>query len=178
MRDGFPKLYDWNGRLVRWAAVLAGIAAFVIMWVVDINAFSRKLFNVPLPAGLELTESLLPVVIMLPFGWALASRHHVSSAFVTSHLSPGTNRVLHVFWMTVGFLLFAAVTYGTFRYAMRSYWMGEQVWGATIRFPVWPSKMAVSLGTLLITMQFLLDAIHGLLIAEPDQTQAERREHA
>jgi TRAP-type mannitol/chloroaromatic compound transport system permease small subunit len=178
MRDGFLKLYDWNGRLVRWAAVLAGIAAFVIMWVVDINAFSRKLFNVPLPAGLELTESLLPVVIMLPFGWGRAARHQVYTAVVTAQRWPGPNRVQQDSWITVGVLRLAAGSNRTVPDAMRSDRGGEQVWGATIRFPVWPSKMAVSLGILLITMQFLLDAIHGLLIAEPDQTQAERREHA
>lgn len=174
MRAVFDRLYAGNVRLLKWAAILAGVATFAIMWVIDVNAFSRKLFNWPLPIALELTQSLLPVVIMLPFGWALADRHHVSSAFLTSHLSVRANRVLTVFWMTVGCLLFAAVTYGTFQYAMRSYRMGEQVWGATLRYPLWPSKMAISLGTLLITVQFALEAVRAFTRpavekhAEPD----------
>jgi TRAP-type mannitol/chloroaromatic compound transport system permease small subunit len=152
----------WMTTITRWAAVLAGAVTFLIMWVIDVNAFTRKLFNWPLPAGVEIVQALLPVAIMLPFAWALASNHHVSSEFVTSHLSRRSNRYLRAFWMTVGFFLFAAVTYGTWQYALRSYNMGEQAWGATLRFPIWPAKMAVSLGTLLICIQFLAEALMSL----------------
>jgi TRAP-type C4-dicarboxylate transport system permease small subunit len=164
MQDTILRLHAWNVRLLKWAAILAGIATFLIMWVIDINAFSRKLFNAPLPAGVELTQALLPVAIMLPFGWALSSRHHVSSAFLTTHLSPRTSRALHIFWMLVGLVVFAFVTWGTWQYALRSFRMGEQAWGATLRFPIWPSKMAVSLGTFLITIQFALEALHAMVL--------------
>lgn len=169
MRNAILALHRWNTRVVRWAAVLAGAATFLIMWVIDINAFSRKLLNAPLPAGVELTQALLPIAIMLPFAWALASRHHVSSAFLTTRLSPRAARLLRVFWMIVGFVLFAFVTYGTWQYALRSYRMGEQAWGATLRFPIWPSKMAVSLGTALICVQFALEALKGLVQEGDDE---------
>jgi TRAP-type C4-dicarboxylate transport system permease small subunit len=164
MKSTVLRLYDWNVRLLRWGAIVAGLATFLIMWVIDINAFSRKLFNAPLPAGVELTQALLPVAIMLPFGWALAARHHVASAFLTSRLPLPARRALHIFWMLVGFVLFAFVTYGTWQYALRSYNMGEQAWGATLRFPIWPSKMAVSLGTLLICVQFALEALRAMVV--------------
>lgn len=166
MKNTILKLYDWNVRILNWAAILAGGATFLIMWVIDINAFSRKLFNAPLPAGLELTTSLLPVAIMLPFGWALVMRQHVGSEFLTSRLSSETTRRLHIFWMLAGFVLFAFVTYGTWQYAMRSFRLGEQVWGGSIRFPLWPSKMAVSLGTLLLCVQFLLEALKAFVAWE------------
>lgn len=166
MKTTILKLYEWNTHLLKWAAITAGGATFLIMWVIDINAFSRKLFNAPLPAGLELTTSLLPIAIMLPFGWALVMRQHVGSEFLTSQLPPSVTRWLHIFWMLVGFVLFMFVTYGTWQYAMRSFRMGEQVWGATLRFPLWPSKMAISLGTLLICIQFGLEALKGIVAPE------------
>lgn len=168
MKNAFLRLYDFYSRVLWLFAVLAGLATFAIMWIIDINAFSRKLFNVPLPAGVEMTQALLPVVIMLPFGYALYLRQHVRSAFLTPRLPRNIARGLHIFWMTVGFFLFAAVTYGTFHYALRSYHMNEQVWGATIRFAIWPSKMVISLGTLLICIQFLLDAIRGFMVDEDE----------
>lgn len=171
------KLYDWNVRILRWAAIFAGGATFLIMWVIDINAFSRKLFNAPLPAGLELTTSLLPVAIMLPFGWALVLRQHVGSEFLTSQLSPAATRRLHIFWMFAGFALFYFVTSGTWHYAMRSFTLGEQVWGGSIRFPLWPSKMAVSLGTFLICVQFLLEALKGIFAWE-DASEMEDEANA
>lgn len=172
MKKAILKLYDWNVRVLNWAAIFAGGATFLIMWVIDINAFSRKIFNAPLPAGLELTTSLLPVAIMLPFGWALVLRQHVGSEFLTSRLSSVARRRLHIFWMFAGFLLFSFVTYGTWQYAMRSFRLGEQVWGGSIRFPLWPSKMAVSVGTCLICVQFLLEALKGI-VAWEDTSEME-----
>lgn len=164
MRHSFLRLYDGYGKVLLAFAVLAGFCTFAIMWVIDVNALTRKLFNAPLPAALEISQALLVGSIMLPFGFALARREHVNTVFLTSHFSAAARRRLYVFWMIAGFLLFAAVTYGTFHYGLRSFRMNEQIWGATIQFPVWPAKMAVSLGTLLICIQFLLDALHALLI--------------
>jgi TRAP-type C4-dicarboxylate transport system permease small subunit len=161
--SAFLRVCEIYGRVLRSFAVLAGIAAFAIMWLIDFNALSRKLMNAPLPAGVELTQALLPAVIVLPFGYALMQRQHVRSAFLVSRLSRRAARWLQVFWMLVGFVLFALVTWGTFQFALRSYMMNEHAWGADFRFPLWPSKMAVSLGTGLICVQFLMEALRGML---------------
>lgn len=177
MRRTFLIVHRIYARILLSAAVIAGIATFAIMWVIDANAFLRKLLNWPLPAALEITQSLLVVSIMLPFAYTLLRREHVNTVFFTSKLGPGARRWLFLFWSVIGFLLFAAVTWGTFRYALRSYRMNEQIWGATIQFAVWPSKMAISLGTLLLTIQFLLDAIGAALIPDFHQ-QSEDGEKA
>ncbi len=163
MTRAFLRFCDIYGRVLRGFAVLAGVAAFAIMWVIDVNALSRKLLNAPLPAAVELTQALLPAVILLPFGYALLQRQHVSSAFLVSRLPRRAVRWLEVFWMLVGFGLFALVTWGTAKYALRSWTIGEQVWAAGVRFPLWPSKMVVSLGAGLICLQFLLEALRGIL---------------
>jgi TRAP-type C4-dicarboxylate transport system permease small subunit len=166
VKSSFLKVYDCFGKGLWTFAMLAGILTFAIMCVIDANAVTRKLFNWPLPAALEITQALLVGAIMLPFAFTLLKREHVSTVFLTSNLSSATRRWLHLFWSVVGLLLFAAVTYGTYQYALRSYRMNEQIWGAAIQFAVWPAKMTVSLGTFLITIQFLLDAIGFALIAD------------
>jgi len=161
------------GMLLYWAAVVSGLITFVMMWLIDVNALSRKIFNAPVPAGVELTQSLLTVAIMLPFGYVLVRGEHVNTVVLTSKFSPRVNRWLTAFWMMVGCVLFAAVTYGTFMFAQRSYLMNEQVWGATIRFPVYPAKFAVALGTALLSIQFLLDALAALVSGEAEEALSE-----
>ena len=184
MLETFLKIYRGYGKVLWGFAVVSGLFTFAIMWVIDANALSRKAFNLPVPAAVEITQSLLTAAIMLPFGYALLKREHVRTVLFTSRLSRPTTRLLHVFWMITGFVLFALVSYGTFRYALRSYNMNEQVWGATIRFPLWPAKMAVSLGTLLLSVQFLLDAVRGLLtdddgeLHETIAEEVEKHPHA
>jgi TRAP-type mannitol/chloroaromatic compound transport system permease small subunit len=164
VRNTFLKVYDGYAKLQIIFALLAGICTFFIMLLIVANALLRKTINVPVPAAVEITQALLVAVIMLPFAYTQVRREHVNTVLFTQQMSRSTRRALHVFWLICGFLLFLAVTYGTFQYGMRSYRMGEQTWGATIQFPVWPSKIAVSVGTLLLAIQFLLDAIHALLI--------------
>lgn len=176
MRKAFLKFYRFYGVALWLFAMLAGALTFAIMWVIDTNAVLRKLINWPLPAALEITQSLLVGAIMFPFAYALLQRQHVNTIFFTSRLSADKRRWLHFLWAVVGFLLFAAVTYGTFHYAMRSYRMNEQIWGATIQFALWPSKMAVSLGTLLLSIQFLLDAIGTAIIPGFHDLDAEDAE--
>ena len=154
------------GKFLHFTGIFSGAVLFFMMWLIDANALSRKIFNAPIPAGVELTQSLLAVAIMLPFGYVLVKREHVNTVFLTSRFSSKVNRWIHFFWMTIGFLFFAAVAYGTFKFALRSYMMNEQVWGATIRFPLYPAKFAVSLGAALLCIQFLFDALLSLLDAD------------
>lgn len=176
MRETFLKIRNYYAKVILGFALLAGACTFAIMWVIDSNALLRKTFNTPVPAALEMTQSLLVVAIMLPFAYTLLKREHVNTVFLTSHLSASTRRWLYVFWMAVGFILFSAVTYGAFQYGLRSYRMNEQIWGATIQFPLWPSKMAVCVGTALISIQFLLDCIASLLIPDFHDQPADQTE--
>lgn len=178
MRSRFLTIFHAYGRALRFFAIVGGLAAFVIMWLIDVNALSRTVFNAPLIGGVEITESLLPVVIMLPFGFALLRRDHVNTVILTSHLPPRAARWLETFWMLVGFVVFALVTYGTFQYALSSYKIGEQVWGDTIRFPIWPAKMAVSAGALLMTIQCLLETLHGIFFEDDEAVQQNIADHS
>lgn len=166
------------GRVLHVAALIAGCVTFVMMWLIDANALSRKIFNAPVPGGVEITQSLLTVAIMLPFGYVLWRGEHVNTVFLTSRFPAAVNRALHVFWMLVGCGLFLAVTWGTFNFAMRSWTMNEQVWGATIRFPLYPAKFAVTLGAFLIAIQFALEALVGLVGGDDrlDRSVAEHEE--
>ena len=162
MHKKFLGIRSAYGKLLYFTGLVSGVTLFIMMWIIDVNALSRKIFNAPLPGGVELTQSLLAVAIMLPFGYVLVKREHVNTVFLTSRFSSRVNRWLQFFWMTLGFLLFAAVSYGTYRFALRSFMMNEQVWGATVRFPLYPAKFAVSLGAALLCIQFLFDALLAL----------------
>lgn len=177
MHEILLRIRSAYGKFLYFAAIVAGLITFGMMWLIDVNALSRKILNAPVPAGVELTQSLLTVAIMLPFGYVLLRREHVNTVFLTSRLPKYVDRWLQFFWMLVGCLVFAAVTYGTFEFALRSYAMNEQVWGAAFRFPVFPAKLAVSVGTALLSIQFLLDALLALIDADDGELSSSVTEH-
>lgn len=170
MQKNFMKLYKLYSKALSAMAAAGGVCVFSIMILICVNAFSRKLFNLPVPASVEITQSLLVGAIMFPFAYTLLRREHVNTTVLLSRLSESSRRRIFILWMCVGCLLFSLVTYGTFQYALRSYRMNELVWGATIQFPLWPAKMVISLATLFLSIQFLLDAIGALLCDDFHQT--------
>jgi TRAP-type C4-dicarboxylate transport system permease small subunit len=166
MESVFRKTYEIYGKLVSGFAIFSGYLCFLMMWTIDVNAISRKVLNAPVPGGYEAAQSMLTILIMLPFAYTLLKREHVRTTVLTSKLPADTARNLLGFWMVIGFFVFAAVTWGTFLYALRAYNIGEEVWGATVRFAVWPAKMAVSFGCVLISIQFLFGAIDILVFGD------------
>lgn len=156
--------------------MFAGICTFVIMLLVCVNAFARKAFNVPVPATVEIVQAMLVAIIMLPFAYTQIRREHVSTIFFTQKLPHNVRRWLRVFWLIVGAIVFIMVAYSTLQYGLRSYNMNELTWGSTIQFPVWPSKVVVSVGALLLVIQFLLDALHAILIDDERDVELDPME--
>ncbi len=164
MQQAFLRVYGLYARFVLGLAMVGGASTFLIMCVICLNAFTRKTMNAPVPAALEVTQSLLVVAIMIPFAFTQLKREHVSTTVLVERLGPGARRGLALAWLVIGCVLFALITAGAFEFAMRSYRMNEQIWGATIQFPLWPAKMSVCAATGLLSVQFLLDAIGTILV--------------
>ena len=113
---------------------------------------------------MEISQALLVLCITFPFAFTLMKKEHVRTVVLAHRFPERLQRFMYVVWMVLGVVIFAAATYGTWRYGLRSYNMNEMVWGAAIQFPLWPSKIAVSVGLGMLTIQFALEAIGALLI--------------
>lgn len=155
----FLRIYRIYGRLVSMMAVIAGTATFAMMWLVDANVLSRKFFNMPVMGSVEISQALLVFCIMLGLAYAQATGAHLRVTVLTERFSYGMNTALFTIAMICGFVLFATLARSSFGFAVRSYNIGEQVWGASVRFPLWPVKAAIPFGAALLSIQFLLDAI-------------------
>lgn len=164
MQRTFEGVYRIYGMVIFVAALIAGAATFLIMCLVALSAFLRTLFNAPIPASVEISQSLLVLCITFPFAYTLMKKEHVRTVVLAHRFPERLQRFIYAIWMVFGLIIFSAATYGTWRYGIRSYNMNEMVWGAAIQFPLWPSKMAVSIGLGMLTVQFALEAIGTLLI--------------
>ncbi|MFM9269702.1 TRAP transporter small permease subunit [Halomonas elongata] len=164
MTRTFETVYWLYSKVVLAAALIAGAATFAIMWLIALSALLRTLFNAPIPASVEISQALLVLCITFPLGFTLMKREHVRTIVLAQRLPVRAQHLIYALWMMIGTLVFAAATYGTFQYGMRSYNMNEMVWGATIQFPLWPSKLAVSIGCGMLTIQFALEALGAMLI--------------
>jgi TRAP-type transport system small permease protein len=164
MADSFERLYRAYGQVLIWLGTLAGIIAFVVMWLIDVNAVTRKLFNAPVPGSFELTEAALVLIVFLGLAYTQQRRGHIRVTLLTRRMPLGLRHFLFILAMLVGAALTAWYAYAAYTFALRSFKLNEQQWGVIV-FPVWPVKASIAVGMALLSLQFLLDAIRHCLVA-------------
>lgn len=162
MHATFHAIYRIYGYLLTGIAVSAGAALFALMFLVDANALTRKLFNWPIVGTQEITEALMPLIILLPLGYTQLMRGHIRVQLLTDRFPHGARRVIYMATLASGCAFFAWVAWAAWLYGLRAYTVGETAWGL-VRFPIWPSKMGVALGSALLSLQFALDIIKSVI---------------
>ncbi len=163
MAERFERFYRGYGRLLAALAVLSGLITFAIMWLIVANALMRKTFNQPIQGTYEITESALVLLVFLSLAYTQCRRGHIRVTLLTRHLPMRLQHGLYVVVLAIGCLFFAWCTYAVFGDARQAYIVGEQEWGL-IRFPLWPVKATIVLGVLLLSVQYLLDAIRHVFV--------------
>ncbi len=146
------------GSLLHASGVIAGLVTFLMMLLVVANALLRFAFNAPIAGTLEVTESMLTVLIFLSLALTQYEGGHIHVVLITKQLPLPLQRAAKFAAMLLGLIFFAWCTYAAWGFAVKSWMMDEHEWGS-IQYPLYPVKLVVVLGLLLLTVQFLFDAI-------------------
>ena len=146
------------GGLLTLCGLIAGWLTFAVMLLVVANVVLRYGFNMPIPGTLELTEGALPIIIFLSLALTQYHQGHIKVVLLTQHLPADLRCVLRILAMLAGAGLFAWAAWAGLQAGLTSLKIGEMERGA-VRYPIYPIKFTVSFGMILLTLQFLLDAL-------------------
>lgn len=157
MQKQFQTRYSqWPAKVLRrliggaeWIGV-AGIVFITLALVADVLA--RSALNKPLPAIKELVELLLPLSWALLLASTQAAGGHVRVVFLIDRMRPRLRAGTEIFVLILSLLLFAALTWQTGVVAWESLLRREYIM-AGIEYPVYPTRIAVFFGCLLICLQ-------------------------
>ncbi|MGE0154591.1 MAG: TRAP transporter small permease subunit [Reyranellaceae bacterium] len=174
--ERFERFYQGVGRALEWLALGNGVILFVLMWMVNFDALSRKIFNAPLQGTVEITGALMPLVVLLPLAYTQFRRGHIKVDMLVHGFGPRMRRLCELLALFCGLLLFVWIAYATAIDARTAYDSGETVWGV-IRFEIWPSKLAVFIAMVLLTCQFVLDVVHTIVAPMPQTPANPIEEH-
>lgn len=145
----------------RWLGIGANLALLAVMFAVSADAILRYALNRPIAGTLEGVELLLVFSVFLSLAGTQAARGHVAVDILSGRLRGRPRAALQAFTAALGFMLFAAVTWATGGMALRSWRMGEYSAGL-IAFPIYPSRILVALGSLLLAVQLLHELASAL----------------
>ncbi len=138
-----------------------GAALLVIMAAISLDAVLRYTIGRPITGVLEGVELLLVFAVFASLAQTQADHGHIAIGVVTERLGTRARAALLAFTSLLGLGLFAMMTWATGELSWRSWQMGEYSAGL-IAFPIYPSRIMVSLGCLLLSLQLALELLRAL----------------
>ena len=145
---------------------VGSIWVFVLMLMVDVDAFSRTLFNHPFHGVTELVELSIVGIVFLQLGDATRrGRLTRSDGFfnIMKARKPKVGRYMGATFDLLGVLFFAIVLWGAIA-DMHEAWVNDYFVGEEGLFtaPEWPIKVIIVLGCIITLLHFIRMAFHYL----------------
>lgn len=156
--------------LVRYSAYAGAGAVVFIMAITLADVIPRYLFGRGLYGTVEIGEVALVSAVWLGLAYAELDRAHVRTNIVTGRISPRAARVMRLFGYTIMLLFVAWLCWESVFRAIHSVELREYRFGI-VRVPIWPGKVALAIGTLLMAIQAgleLFDLGRGREIFTPE----------
>ncbi|MBI2848486.1 MAG: TRAP transporter small permease [Chloroflexi bacterium] len=148
---GFKKVTDGSLALV-WPLLL------IMMAYTFVTVIARYIFDYPVHGTVELTEQLMVAVVFLSIVGCQAAARHMRADFIFAFVGQKTKDVLNIIACLVGIIVCALIAWYSWTYAVYSWEVRESTWGV-IRFPVYPAKFVVVLGSAMLFLQLTLEVI-------------------
>ncbi|MCP8937758.1 TRAP transporter small permease [Alsobacter sp. SYSU M60028] len=147
------KLTDLNARFMLGLSIICLLLAMVL---VSADAISRK-FGYALPGGVPITELFVAGLVFGGIVYAQANGVHLHVGILDGVLPRRGIVLTDYFGLLVGFVAIGIITWYGFAQAFDS-WLSHEASDDKIKVPFWPSRFVLALGSLLLCLQFVLDA--------------------
>lgn len=133
-------------------------------FVVVIEVIRRYAFDSPTVYGLELTIFLCAISYLMGGAYALKLRAHVRVDIIYANLSPRTQAIIDLASAPIFFIVFGVMFWYGLDWTIKAIAGGlttESAWAPTI----WPVRMAIPVGFLLLILQGIVMFIRDLQTA-------------
>lgn len=167
---------EWISKLsgaLSWLAVLIVVA---MACSITADAFYRLITGRPIAGVIEYNEVGLVALVFLSLAGAQRRQEHVSTDIVVRLLSARSRRYVVAVGLVAALVVLAVLTMTTAQLAWASYTDGEYRFGL-IQVPIWPAKVAMALG-LLVLLLAVLDDFVGVVRRGVDGPTGQEQESA
>ena len=150
-------------RIERVFVLVAGVFAFMLMFLAVISVTGRNLFNEPLRGYVDWIETLMPLIAILGVSYVQREGGHIRMDILIGQLK-GRPLWLAEFITTFAiFLVIVALVYGSWAHFDRSFDMAKPLWSRDstidIGLPLWPAKLVVPVAFFVMSVRLLIQMI-------------------
>lgn len=138
----------------------AGLAVLALMTGTTLDVISRATLGKSLSGVIEVSETLIVIVVFGAIAYAQRAGAHVSTSLIVDRLPATAARLVTSVGLIALVVFLIWISFATFEAAIDSYQTGEYRFGL-VRIPIWPSKLAICIGVTLL----LFEAIGELILS-------------
>lgn len=138
-------LVRFSDRLTKFLMILGAIWAFFLCFFILADIITRAL-NMPISGTKEIVANSVVMIVFLQVGFAVRSNSMLRADFLVTALPKSIQKVLLVFALILGAVLFFFLLKAGIKPAIRSFVNGEFDGEGALRVPVWPTRWMIIFG--------------------------------
>lgn len=139
------------------ALLLLGAVGLVVSMVLgSADVIGTKFLDYPVPGTLEFTESTMVLVVFGALAYTQSKRGHIRVEILYNFGGPRTRAILDAVTHSIALIYFALLCWLGVQEALYSWDISEATMG-TIRFPLFPARALLAIGTALVLVQLMID---------------------
>jgi len=147
-----------SDRLTKFLMILGAIWAFFLCFFILADIITRAL-NMPISGTKEIVANSVVIIVFLQIGFAVRSNSMLRADFLVTAMPKTVQKVLLVFALVLGALLFFFLLKAGIKPAVRSFVNGEFDGEGVLRVPVWPTRWMIVFGAALAGINYTLLSI-------------------
>lgn len=142
--------------------VLLGAVGMVSsMFLGTADVVGTQFLGTPVPGALEVTESTMVLIVFGALAFAQMQRAHIRVEILYGYAGPRTKAFMDAVTHLVALVFFALLAWQGYGEALYGWEIREATLGY-IRFPLYPARWLLVLGTALLLLRLALDLISDL----------------
>ena len=134
----------------------AGMMASMIVCVADV--VGTNFFDSPVLGTLEFTESTMVLIVFGALAFTQEKRGHIRVEILHGYMSPRVQSFMDLVTHALALVFFALLAWYSFGELSYSWEIRESTMGS-VRFPLYPARLLLSVGAVLLIAQLALDVI-------------------
>lgn len=146
-------------RIATGIILISGLGMMLVMFLGTGDVIGTHFFGWPVPGAKEASESTMVLIVFGSLAWAQIRRQHIHVELLYNRQSPRVRTILDIITTLLALIFFGIVLWQTFGEAAVSWKIREADVGL-IRFPLYPAKSFVVIGTAVMVAQLILDLFH------------------
>ncbi len=152
-------LHDFNGRLVDMLLAVAALIAFLLSFLVVADVAGRVLFSSPVKGTPEIVSMSIVIVCFLIAAQAVRSGGMIRTDVLIDMFGKPGHEFANLLSGILGAAFFGLIVWGSYEPALHAWTSSEFEGEGALRVPVWPARYIVMLGSGLVTLIYLGQAI-------------------